>query len=158
MWSPMLCLTGKYLHINPSRRFGRPACNRRSTIRPSARYHCPPVRDHPYSWLGCGSTLRHNDRQATPLRSRNPPTETIRLSPRSRPPRNKIRCKTRFSPIRMVWRAEGLPRLGTSIPVLLAIEGIQAHLHATGRFRCAYIPVPPHTHRHRRSTYDIGRL
>ena len=149
---------GNNLHISLSRRFGRGAGNRRRTNRPSARDHRPLVREDPDNLFGCGSTLRHDHRQATPVRSRNPPTESIRLSPRSRPPRNKGNCKTRFAAILVVWRAEGLPNLGRSMPVLPAVEGIQAHLHPIGRLRSAYIAVPALTHRHRRPTSVIGRI
>ena len=44
------------------------------------------------------------------------------------------------------------------MPVLPAVKVIQSQLHATGRHRCAYIPVPAHTIRHRWPTSDIGRL
>jgi len=74
--------------------------------------------------------------------------ETLRRkvfdSPRSRPPRNKGKHKIHSSAIRVVGRA-GLPRQGTSIPVLPAVEDIQAHHHTTGRLRSGYIPVPAPT-------------
>ena len=48
----------------------------------------------------------------------------------------------------MAWRAEGMQRLRTGMPILPSVKGILAHLHATGRFRYAYIPIPAPTHQH----------
>jgi hypothetical protein len=42
----------------------------------------------------------------------------------------------------MAWCAKGPPHLGTSMPLLSAVEGSQAHNHTPGRLRLAYIPVP----------------
>ena len=44
------------------------------------------------------------------------------------------------------------------MPVLPAVEDIQAHHHATGRLCPAYIPVPAPTRRHRQPTSNIRRL
>jgi hypothetical protein len=54
-------------------------------------------------------------------------------STRSWPPRNKGDGETYFPAVRVAWRAEGLPHLGTSMPVLPAVKDIQAHHHATWR-------------------------
>jgi hypothetical protein len=65
-----------------------------------------------------------------------PPTASVRLFPRSGRPRNKGDSQTHFPAIRVTWSAEGLPHLGTSVPVLPAVEDIQPHHHATGRLHC----------------------
>ena len=67
-------------------------------------------------------------------------------STRSWPPRNKGDGETHFPAVRVAWRAERLPHLGTSMPVLPAVKDIQAHHHATRRLRSAYIPVPARSH------------
>jgi len=92
--------------------------------------------------------MRHVYNQTTPVLPSNPPTANVRLSPRSWPPRNKGDSKTHFAATRVAGRA-GLPHLGTSVPVFSAVEGIQVHHHATGRFRSAYFAVPGRAHRHR---------
>ena len=102
--------------------------------------------------MPCTATRRQTDHA---LRPRNPPTESVRLSTRSGPPRNKGDVETHCAAVRVAWRAEGLPHLGMSMPLLPAVENIQAHHHATRRFRCAHIPIPARTRPHRRPTANV---
>ena len=89
--------------------------------------------------------LRHVDRQTTPGRPRNPPSKVFDF----------LHGETHFAAVRVAWRAEGQPHLGASMPVLPAVEDIQAHHNATRRLRSAHIPVPARTRRNRRPTASV---
>jgi cleavage and polyadenylation specificity factor subunit 1 len=52
---------------------------------------------------------------------------------------------------RYIWPGmqKGMPHLGTSMPILPAVEGNQTYHHTPGKLRPAYIPLPASTHRHK---------
>ena len=105
-WSPMVCQAWKQSALHSLPKIWQRRRQQTQNPPPICKRPLPSGSRRSRSRLGCGSTLRYDHRQATLVRSRDPPIEIIRLSPRSRPPRYKGNCKTRFSAIRVFGLVE----------------------------------------------------
>jgi hypothetical protein len=115
------------------RRAGRIAGRRRAPNTPGVN-HRNTAREATYPRHHCPHLLRHVCRENQTVRSRSHTAPRVPVRPRSVARRHQSNGEGGQTTFFVANRAEGLPHLGTCLPVLPALQSLPSHSNSTGRF------------------------
>jgi hypothetical protein len=125
------------------RRNGRISGQRRPSPNIPGVNHRPAARKTTNSRHHCLHLLRYVCWEISAVRPISPMTPSVPVRPQSVTPKHQRKGEDSRTAFCVAGRAEGLPHLGTGLPVLPALQNLLPHSHSIGPLYAASSPFPP---------------